>query len=196
MTPDSVSAPAEAPAPVRPRTRPPSHWTDLYLVVTAIFGVWGVGLFLLTLLAIIEPQFFYTDQKAFIKAAGATVVALLALSQAFTMYAAMGLIPTFGVRMKYLMRGHRYGGRIAIALAVVIAWFCMTDIGAPSSPLRAAIHGFFGSTSFAALALKLGLIRFRPEVAWSVAPWLGRYVVGAFLVIWFTSAWAFYTGSL
>ena len=178
------------------RTRRPDRLTDLFLVVTAIFGAWGVGLFVLTLLAIAQPTFFYTDQKALLKAAGSTVVAVLALGQTFTMSAAMGTIPRFGLRIGLLMRSHRWGGRLAIVLAVVVAYFCMTDIGAPSTPLRGAIHGLFGSTGFAAIAIKLALIRFRPAVAYDVAPWLGRYAAVAFVIVWITSAWAYYTNTL
>ena len=193
----STSLPAEELAAPAKRTRQPDSWSWLFLGLTAIFGVWGIALFILTALAIAQPAFLYDDQKNALKAVGATVVALLAISQALTMYAAMGTIPRGRVKMKYLMRGHRYGGRIAIALAVVVAWFCIVDRGAATSPFpRAAIHAFFGSTAFAVLAVKFALLRFRPALAYDVAPWLGRYAAVAFIVIWVTSAYAYFTGTL
>ncbi len=194
----STSVPAEVPAtPPAKRTRKPDTLSAVFLVLTAAFGVWGVSLFILTVLAIIQPHFLYDDQKNLLKAVGATVVAALAGFQALTMYAAMGTIPRGQIKMKYLMRGHRYGGRIAIALAVAVAWFCIVDRGAATEPFpRAAIHAFFGSTAFAALAVKFSLLRWRPALAYDAAPWLGRYVAVAFVVIWITSAYAYFSGTL
>ena len=194
--PGAPVAPAPRSAP-RAAHRRADRFTDAFLVLTAIFGVWAVVLFVATLLAIARPAFLYSDAKNFLKAAGATVVGLLAISQTVTMYAAMGKIPHGNVRIGTLMRAHRYGGRIAILLAVAVAYFCLTDRGAATSPFpRAAIHAFFGSTAFAALAFKFALIRFRPAIAYDAAPWLGRYVAVAFIVIWLTSAYAYYTGTL
>jgi Family of unknown function (DUF6529) len=194
----STSVPAENPAtPPAKRTRPPDTLSWVFLALTAAYGVWGVGLFILTALAIAQPSFLYDDQKNLLKAVGATAVAVLAIFQTLTMYAAMGTIPRGQIKMKYLMRAHRYGGRIAIALAVAVAWFCIVDRGAATDPFpRAAIHAFFGSTAFAALAVKLALLRFRPALAYDVAPWLGRYIAVAFIVIWITSAYAYFSGTL
>lgn len=178
------------------RTRRPDIWTTIFFVITAVFGVWALTLVVLTMLAIVQPTFLYQDQKIALKAGGATVVGLIALLQTYTMNAAMGTFPTFGIRMKYLMRSHRYAGRIALLLAAVIAFFCMIDIGAPQSPLTSALHGIFGSTAFLAIAIKLGLLKWRPTLAYDVAPWLGRYAAFAFVVVWITSVLTFYTDVL
>lgn len=179
------------------RTRKPDGLSWVFLALTAVFGVWGLSLFILTVLAIAQPAFLYSDQKNLLKAVGATVVAVLAIFQSLTMSAAMGTIPRGPVKMKYLMRAHRYGGRIAIALAVAVAWFCIVDRGAATDPFpRAAIHAFFGSTAFAVLAVKFALLRWKPVLAYDAAPWLGRYAVVAFVVIWITSAYAYFTGTL
>jgi hypothetical protein len=192
----ATSMPGAEQAPPARRTRQTDGWTTLFLVVTAVYGIWAIALIVLTLLAIAEPSFLYQDQKTALKAAGATVVLLLAGYQAFTMAAAMGQAPRFGIRMRHLMRGHRYGGRIALVLAALIAFFCMTDIGAPVSPLTSAVHGAFGGTAFAAIAIKLALLKWRPSLAYDVAPWLSRYAAVAFAVIWATSVLAYYTDVL
>jgi hypothetical protein len=194
MTTSSLPHAAET-RPVR-RTRQTDAWTTLFLVITAVYGAWAIGLIVLTLLTIAQPSFLYQDQKTALKAAGATVVLLIAAYQGFTMAAAMGQVPRFGIRMKHLMRGHRWAGRTALVLAAVIAYFCMTDIGAPTRPLTSAIHGLFGGTAFAAIAIKLGLLKWRPALAYDVAPWLGRYAAVAFAVIWATSVLAYYTDIL
>lgn len=192
----SSSLPSIEPSAPARRTRRTDAWTTLFLVITAVFGTWAIALVVLTLLTIAEPTFLYQDQKTALKAAGATVVLLLAGYQVFTMAAAMDQGPRFGIKMKHLMRGHRYGGRIALVLAAVIAYFCMTDIGAPTSPLTSAVHGTFGGTAFAAIAVKLGLLKWRPTLAYDLAPWLGRYAAVAFAVIWATSVLAYYTDIL
>jgi hypothetical protein len=181
------------------RTREPSLYTNLFLVLTAVFAVWSGLLIVLTALAIAEPfqSPFPNPTKLFLKAAGAVTVGLIAVEQSYTMGAAMGYLPRFNLRMKHLMRTHRYLGRIGIVLAVVVAWFCMIDIGAPlDTGLRPAVHGFFGSTAFIALAIKFALIRFRPALAYDVAPWLGRYAALAFVVVALSSAFFYYTGQL
>ncbi len=193
----SESIPVDPGAPTAAkRTRGSDRWTDAFLVLTAIFGLWAIALVVLTTAAIIKPTFLYQDQKIALKAVGATVVGLLALSQTYTMTAAMGKVPRFGIKMKYLMRSHRYGGRILLVLAVVVAFFCMTDIGAPQSPLATMLHTIFGSTAFLAIAIKLALLKWRPTFAYDAAPWLGRYAAFAFVVVWISSVLAYYTDIL
>jgi hypothetical protein len=195
MATQSVPGAASAPRPAK-RTRPTDGWTTAFLVLTGVLGAWSLVLIVLTLLAIAQPAFFYSDQKAALKAVGATVVALIAVEQAFSMGAAMNKVPRFGLRMRTLMRIHRYGGRTALVLAAVVAFYCMTDLGAPSSPLRGAIHGFFGSTAFIAIAIKLALLKWRPTLAYDAAPWLGSYAAIAFVIVALTSAAAYYTHNL
>lgn len=197
MSSPTVPADTQPVAPAAPRrTRPTDVWTTIFLILVAALGAWSLVLIVLTLLAIAQPSFFYSDEKAALKALGASLVGLIAIEQAYTMGAAMNKVPRFGLRMRVLMRTHRYAGRIALVLAAVIAYFCMTDLGAPTSPPRAAIHGFFGSTGFIAIAVKLALLKWRPSLAYNAAPWLGSYAAIAFIVVAVTSAIAYYTGNL
>ncbi len=182
--------------PAPRRTRVPDQFTNAMVVVTAVFGVWAVALVVLTTIGILKPAFYYSDQKSAIKALGATVVAVLAISQTWSMETAMGHLPRGKIKMRTLMRTHRFGGRIAIVLAALIAFFCMVDIGAPRQPLRVLIHIVFGASAFAALGIKLALIRFRPTIAYNAAPWLGGYIAFAFIVVWISSGLAYFTGNL
>jgi hypothetical protein len=85
---------------------------------------------------------------------------------------------------------------VIIVLAALIAFFCMVDVGAPSNPLRVMVHVIAGSTAFALLAIKFALIRWKPYLAYDTAPWIGRVVAVAFVAIWITSGYAFFTNSL
>jgi hypothetical protein len=190
----SPSAPAGA-TPQR-RTRIPDRLTDLVLVVTAVFGVWGVVLIVLTFIGITRPAFLYSDPKIAVKVLGATVVALLALGQVYTMETVLGHLPRGTFKMRTLLRVHRYSGRIAIVLAALIAYFCITDVGAPRAPVRVFIHAVFGATAFSVLGIKFYLIRFRPTVAYKWAPWFGRIIAICFVIIWITSGLAWMTNSL
>jgi hypothetical protein len=170
--------------------------TDVVLAATAFFAIWAIVLIVLSFLNIARPQVWPLDQRAAIKAVGSTVVVLLTLGQVYTMESVLGHLPRGRWKMSQMLRAHRINGRVTIALAVVIAFFCMVDIGAPGSPLRVLIHVVFGSLALAALAVKFALIRFRPKVAYDVAPWLGRTAALAFVVIFVTSGLAYFTGNL
>ncbi len=166
------------------------------MVVTAAVGTWGVGLLILTAAAIAGPSYLYSDQRALLKAAAATVVALLVVGQVYSMESARGHLPRAGIRVRRLMQAHRWGGRVGLSLALLTACICLVFLGAPTSPLRVAIHGIVGSTAFVAIAIKLWLIRFRPALGSLLAPWLGRYAALAFVLVWLSSAYAYYTGQL
>ena len=60
--------------------------------------------------------------------------------------------------MRSMMRVHRWVAASPYPVAVVIAYYCITDIGAPTDPLRVAVHAICGSLAFALLAVKFGLI--------------------------------------
>ncbi|HEY5489238.1 MAG TPA: DUF6529 family protein [Candidatus Limnocylindrales bacterium] len=178
------------------RTRVPDWLTDVVLIITGVLGIWAVGLVILTFIGLAVPAFYYTDQKAAIKAVGATVVVLLTFSQLYTMESVLGHLPRGRIKMRSMMRIHRIGGRITIVLAAVIAFFCMVDIGAPHDPLRVAIHVVAGATAFSLLAIKFALIRFRPSLAYDTAPWVGRIVAVCFVAIWISSGLAYFTGNI
>ena len=191
-----------SPAPTTPakvharRTRTPDWLTDAVLVITGVFGVWAVALVVLTVIGITQPVFYYTDQKAAIKALGSTVVVLLTFSQFYTMESVLGHLPRGRIKMRSMMRVHRIGGRLAIVLAALIAFFCMVDVGAPHDPLRVAVHVAAGATAFALLGIKFALIRWRPSLAYGSAPWIGRIVAVCFVAIWITSGLAYISGNL
>ena len=199
MTADTppIAAPDAAPKKVYERkTRAPDWLTDVVLIITAVFGIWAVALVVLTFMGITQPAFYGTQEKAAIKAVGSTVVVLLTFSQLYTMESVLGHLPRGSIKMRSMMRVHRIGGRIAIVLAAVIAFFCMVDVGAPSNPVRVAVHVLAGSTALVLLAIKIALIRWRPSLAYDTAPWMGRVVAVCFVAIWLTSSYAFFTNQL
>ena len=196
MTDQPVAAEPSAPKTYERKTRTPDWLTDVVLIVTGVFGVWAVALVVLTFIGLAQPAFYYTDQKAAIKAAGSTVVVLLTFSQFYTMESVLGHLPRGRIKMRSMMKVHRWGGRIAILLAAVIAFFCIVDVGAPREPLRVLVHIVAGSLAFALLGIKFALIRWRPYLAYDTAPWIGRIVAVCFVAIWITSGLAYFSGNL
>ncbi|MEX2548059.1 MAG: DUF6529 family protein [Chloroflexota bacterium] len=196
MAAPSVPSPADPTKTYPRRTRTPDWLTDVVLVITGVFGIWAVALVVLTFIGITQPTFYYSDQKSAIKALGSTVVVLLTFSQFYTMESVLGHLPRGRIKMRSMMRVHRWGGRIAIVLAAVIAYYCMTDIGAPREPFRVVVHAVAGSTAFALLGVKFALIRWKPSLAYDTAPWIGRIVAVCFVAIWVTSGLAYFTGNL
>jgi hypothetical protein len=120
----------------------------------------------------------------------------LTFSQFYTMESVLGHVPRGRIKMRSMMKVHRWGGRILIVLAALIAYFCITDVGAPREPLRVVVHAVAGSTAFALLGIKFALIRFKPSLAYDTAPWIGRIVAICFVAIWITSGYAYFTNSL
>lgn len=99
MSSPTVPADTQPVAPAAPRrTRPTDVWTTIFLILVAALGAWSLVLIVLTLLAIAQPSFFYSDEKAALKALGASLVGLIAIEQAYTMGAAMNKVPRFGLR--------------------------------------------------------------------------------------------------
>jgi hypothetical protein len=62
--------------------------------------------------------------------------------------------------------------------------------------MRVTRNAFFAASAFTAIAVKLALIRFRPHLAYDLAPWLGTYAAFAFVVVWISSAVAYVLGDL
>jgi hypothetical protein len=194
---DDATIPAGMPPAEPPRgTRPVAHLTSAMLVVCAVLAAWAVGLVALTAIGIIQPAYSLSGQGATWKALAASVLGMLTVLQVWSMETARGHLPRGGLRVRTLMRAHRRGGRVAVGIAAVVAFFCMVVVGAPDEPARVAIHVVFAAVAFAALAAKFALIRYRPGLAGTIAPWLGRGAALALIVVWMSSALAYLTGNL
>ena len=179
----SSSVPASDATPaMAKRTRRTDAWTTLFLALTAALGTWSLVLIGATLLAIIDLSVDTDDDTFDLKAIGSLTVALIAVGQAFTMGAAMGKVPKLGLRMGTLMRTHRRVGRVGLALAGAVAFLCWRASGGPPTP-EGIVHGALASTGFLAIAIKFALLKWRPALAFAVAPWLGTYAAVSFILV-------------
>jgi hypothetical protein len=120
------------------------------------------------------------------KAVAATVVFALAGLQvlvAARFWEATGFPP---VSVATAARIHRVSGRLAIALALLVAFACLVGPAGPLSPTRVALHSIFGALVFVLLAVKFTLLKLVRSGS-RFLPWAGISLFLAFGAIWATS---------
>lgn len=79
---------------------------------------------------------------------------------------------------------HRWSGRVAVLLSLVVGFACLAGPAGATSPTRVVLHTVFGSLLFAVLAAKFLVLR----VVASGARYLPVVGVGLFLA--FAAVWA------
>jgi hypothetical protein len=68
----------------------------------------------------------------------------------------------------------------------VVGFACLVGPAGATTPLRVALHSFFGSLLFATLAVKFTVLRLRTDLA-RLLPLAGIFVFVSFVGIWATS---------
>ncbi len=81
---------------------------------------------------------------------------------------------------------HRWNGRVALTLAVVVAFTCLVGPAGPLSPTRVLLHSIFGILVFAALTAKFALLKLTSK-AQRALPYVGASLFILFGAIWATS---------
>ena len=87
---------------------------------------------------------------------------------------------------KSAVRLHRWNGRVALLLAMVVALSCIAGPAGPTSPTRVVLHSVFGTAVFVVLALKFMLIKVLRSGD-RYLPLVGSTLFLVFLAIWATS---------
>jgi hypothetical protein len=81
---------------------------------------------------------------------------------------------------------HRVNGRVALTLAVLVAFSCLVGPAGPTSPSRVLLHSVFGSAVFVLLTAKFTLLRVL-RTGDRFLPYVGTLLFFAFAAIWATS---------
>ncbi|HZN15441.1 MAG TPA: DUF6529 family protein [Acidimicrobiales bacterium] len=81
---------------------------------------------------------------------------------------------------------HRWNGRVALTLAVVVAFTCLAGPAGPLSPTRVLLHSIFGALVFAALTAKFALLKLTSK-GQKALPYVGVSLFILFAAIWATS---------
>jgi hypothetical protein len=93
-------------------------------------------------------------------------------------------LATFPLSGAGAVRLHRYTGRLALLLAVLVGLSCVVGPAGPTSPTRVLLHSVFGALVFLVLAAKFAVLR----VLHKGDRWLP--VLGSVLFLTFGAIWA------
>ena len=118
----------------------------------------------------------------------ATAFALVQVGSALVMY---GKVPHVAAP-SWIGGLHRWSGRLAFLLAVPVAIHCLYALGFQNYSTRVLLHSLFGCAFFGAFTVKMLILPKRGLPGW-VLPVVGALVFTALVVIWFTSAYWFFS---
>lgn len=83
-------------------------------------------------------------------------------------------------------RLHRYSGRLAVLLGVLVGFSCVVGPAGPTSPTRVLLHSLFGIVVFVVLTAKFTVLRVVRKGD-KLLPLLGSLLFLTFGAIWATS---------
>jgi hypothetical protein len=126
-----------------------------------------------------------------VKAWLATVAAVLALVQIGSALVMYGKVPRVSAP-SWIGGLHKWSGRIAFIATVPVAVHCVYALGFASYSTRVLIHSILGCLFFGAFTVKMLVLPKRGVPGW-VLPVLGAVVFAALILIWFTSAYWFFS---
>lgn len=81
---------------------------------------------------------------------------------------------------------HRWSGRVALVLAVAVAYSCVAGPAGPTSPTRVLLHSIFGIAAFVVLTVKFLILRV-VKGGDKALPIAGISLFLVFAAIWATS---------
>ena len=118
----------------------------------------------------------------------ATAFALVQVGSALVMY---GKVPHVAAP-SWIGGLHRWSGRIAFLLAVPVAIHCLYALGFQNYSARVLVHSLAGCAFFGAFTVKMLILPKRGLPGW-VLPLAGALVFTLLVVLWFTSAYWFFS---
>ncbi|GCE77803.1 DUF6529 family protein [Cellulomonas biazotea] len=87
---------------------------------------------------------------------------------------------------------HRWSGAVAFVLTLPVAFQCVWSLGFEDEPARVLVHSVAGCLFYGAFAAKMLALRL-PRLPSAVVPVLGALVATLLVVVWFSSAFWFFT---
>jgi len=87
---------------------------------------------------------------------------------------------------------HKWSGRLAFIAAVPAAVHCVYALGFATYSTRVLIHSVLGCLFFGGFTVKMLVLPKRGVPGW-VLPVLGSFVFATLILIWFTSAYWFFS---
>jgi hypothetical protein len=131
------------------------------------------------------------SSPATVKAWLATVAVVFALVQLGSSLIMYGKMP--GITAPSWIGGlHRWSGRIAFIVTVIVAVHCLYALGFETFNARVLVHSIAGCLFFGVITAKLLALTRRGMPGW-VLPVLGGLAFALLVLIWFTSAFWFFS---
>ena len=131
------------------------------------------------------------SSPATVKAWLATVAVLFAVVQVASSLVMYGKVP--GISAPSWIGGlHRWSGRIAFIITVIVAVHCLYALGFETFNARVIAHSVAGCLFFGVFTVKMLALTRRGMPGW-VMPLLGGLVFALLVLIWFTSAFWFFS---
>jgi hypothetical protein len=131
------------------------------------------------------------SSPATVKAWLATVAVVFALVQLGSSLVMYGKVP--GIAAPSWIAGlHRWSGRIAFIVTVIVAVHCLYALGFETFNARVLVHSIAGCLFFGVITAKLLALTRRGMPGW-VLPVLGGLAFALLVLIWFTSAFWFFS---
>jgi hypothetical protein len=188
-----MAAQSGAPAPLQPVTASPGLAKLLVVpsligcLVALTLGLYG-RLHHATGIAVNIAGFSSPGSVKSWLATGVAVFAIIQVGSALVMY---GKVPRVAAP-SWIGGLHQWSGRIAFLLSVPVAVHCLYALGFQDYSTRVLIHSVLGCLFFGAFTVKMLVLPKRGLPGW-VLPVLGAIVFAALILIWFTSAYWFFS---
>jgi hypothetical protein len=121
-------------------------------------------------------------------ASAAVVLAVVQFVSSLIMY---GKLPAISAP-RWIGALHRWSGRVAFILTVIVAVHCLYALGFESFDARVLAHSIAGCVFFGVFTAKMLSLTRRGTPSW-VLPALGGLAFALLVLIWFTSAFWFFS---
>jgi Family of unknown function (DUF6529) len=131
------------------------------------------------------------SSPATVKAWLATVAVVLALVQLGSSLVMYGKVPQI-TAPSWIGGLHRWSGRIAFIVTVPVVVHCLYALGFQTFNARVLVHSIAGCLFFGAFTVKMLALTRRGLPGW-VLPVLGGLAFALLVVLWFTSAFWFFS---
>jgi small-conductance mechanosensitive channel len=131
------------------------------------------------------------SSPATVKAWLATVAVLFAVVQVGSALVMYGKVPRV-TAPSWIGGLHRWSGRIAFILTVPVVVHCLYALGFQTFNARVLVHSICGCLFFGVFSVKMLALTRRGIPGWAL-PLLGGLAFALLVVIWFTSAFWFFS---
>jgi hypothetical protein len=184
----------EPPAPTRLDPVQPSTTARLLVVpvlvgclVSLTLGIYG-RLHSPTGVAVDVIGFSNGGTVKSVLASGAVVFAVVQVASSLVMYGKVRWINA----PSWIGGLHRWSGRIAFILTVPVVVHCVYALGFQTFSVRVLVHSIAGCLFFGTFTIKMLALTKRGMPGW-VLPLLGGLAFALLVLVWFTSAFWFFT---